>query len=104
MLLRHVLLYSAPAPAPLCAEESSLCRLCYFNTVLYEEMNTDGAAPGYADCPCCILDIYRDVEAINEDGPRCESCWRSGDGWGGRGEVFYYDGDDLVMCLVVVLT
>ncbi|CAM9521568.1 unnamed protein product, partial [Scytosiphon promiscuus] len=52
---------------------SDLCRQCYFNTPLYQEMNADESLPEYPDCPCCILDFYDEVEVVNLDGPRCES-------------------------------
>eukprot|EP00752_Nemacystus_decipiens_P004637 g4231.t1 len=55
-----------------CADDSSLCRRCYFNTPLYLE-NNNGSNPDYPDCPCCVLETYPADEAANLDGPRCEN-------------------------------
>lgn len=50
---------------------SLLCRTCFFNTRLYQELNPEEELPPHVDCPCCVLDIYEKTNATNEDGARC---------------------------------
>ncbi|CAM9251216.1 unnamed protein product [Ectocarpus sp. 6 AP-2014] len=49
------------------------CRLCLFNTLRWQDKNPGEDLPDLVDCPCCVLDVYKEDTAISEDGVRCES-------------------------------
>ncbi|CAM9137582.1 unnamed protein product, partial [Ectocarpus sp. 12 AP-2014] len=46
------------------------CRFCLFNTPRWQEKNPGEDLPDLVDCPCCVLDVYKEDTAINEDGVR----------------------------------
>lgn len=59
---------------------SGLCRTCYFDTLLFkeqEQLEEGGGGemlmPDYAPCPCCVLTVYGQAYAQDEDGQRCKS-------------------------------
>lgn len=51
---------------------ASMCRACFFNVLRFQESNSGEDLPAYVDCPCCVLDVYEETSAHDEDGPRCE--------------------------------
>lgn len=65
----------------LAAGSTALCRTCYFDTLLFKEQEQlEGAGggggevemPDYAPCPCCVLAVYGEAYAQDEDGQRCK--------------------------------
>ncbi|CBN78561.1 hypothetical protein Esi_0129_0070 [Ectocarpus siliculosus] len=46
------------------------CRFCLFNTPRWQDKNPGEDLPDLVDCPCCVVDVYKEDTAISEDGVR----------------------------------
>ncbi|CAM9229043.1 unnamed protein product, partial [Pylaiella littoralis] len=52
----------------------SSCRLCLFNTSRWKQKHPGEDLPDLVDCPCCVVEVYGERVAVNEDGERLHAC------------------------------